>query len=435
VNIAVFGVGYVGLVTAACLADFGHQVWCVDKCSDRIEKLAQGTIPIYEPGLEEVFRKNVSEGRLKFVDSDNENLYLSEVFFICVGTPSDEKGKADLSAVFEVAEGIGSSLGDYKVIVIKSTVPPGTAIKVKERILETVKREDLFDVVSSPEFLREGSAVYDFLNPERIVLGLSSQRSKRMMEKVFAPFAKKGVVFVYTDPTTAEIIKYASNVFLATKISFINSLARLCDTVGGQVEDVAKGMGLDSRIGPQFLRPGPGFGGSCFPKDLKALLAVCRELGVDFPLVEATLETNQAQMEYVVKCLKDELGEVNGKNFALFGLAFKAGTDDVRESPALKVARLLLDKGADLKAFDYQASNNARLLMPELTIVKSPYEAVDGAHGLLILTEWEEFKELDWEKIKSSMRKPFIYDTRNLLQPEMIRKLGFTYRGMGCSNR
>jgi UDPglucose 6-dehydrogenase len=319
--------------------------------------------------------------------------------------------------------------------VIKSTVPPGTAIKVKERILETVKREDLFDVVSSPEFLREGSAVYDFLNPERIVLGLSSQRSKRMMEKVFAPFAKKGVVFVYTDPTTAEIIKYASNVFLATKISFINSLARLCDTVGGQVEDVAKGMGLDSRIGPQFLRPGPGFGGSCFPKDLKALLAVCRELGVDFPLVEATLETNQAQMEYVVKCLKDELGEVNGKNFALFGLAFKAGTDDVRESPALKVARLLLDKGADLKAFDYQASNNARLLMPELTIVKSPYEAVDGAHGLLILTEWEEFKELDWEKIKSSMRKPFIYDTRNLLQPEMIRKLGFTYRGMGCSNR
>lgn len=430
-KIAVFGAGYVGLVVSAFFSDNGHEVVCVEKSREKVESLKKGTIPIYEPGLSEVVSRNLSRLTLQFVNKGSEAIKEAEVIFICVGTPSSSDGSADLSAVWEVLEEISQNLNEYKVIALKGTVPIGTGDKAAEYLRGRVNVS--FDVVSNPEFLREGSSLHDFTNPSRLIIGAESERAFEVMRKVYAVHLGRGIPAVFTDRRSAELIKYASNAFLALKVSFVNSVARLCEAVKANIEDVTKSLGLDPRIGPNFLKPGPGFGGSCFPKDLRALLATCRELGVDFPLAEATLKTNQAQTEYVVSCLKDELGELSSKLLALFGLAFKANTDDVRESPALSIAQLFLKEGANLKAFDYQASDNSRSLMPELEILDSPYEAVKGADGLVILTEWEGFKELDWEKVKSLMRKPFIYDTRNLLQPKKMRRLGFLYRGMGRS--
>lgn len=424
----VIGTGYVGLVTGACLADLGHTVLCVDRDSEKIEALSAGRVPIYEEGLEALVRKNLESGDLRFTTDVQETVSKSKFVFITVDTPPDEVGRADMTHVEQVARSIAGSIDDYKVIINKSTVPIGSTKMVQRIIEESMEEHCEYDVVSNPEFLREGSAVSDFLNPSRIVIGSDSQKAVILLTELYRGLDAPLLV---TDPVSAEMIKYASNAFLATKVTYINAIANLCEAVGADVREVAIGMGYDERIGFEFLKPGPGFGGSCFPKDCRALLTISRDHGYDFDLLDGVLKVNQEQHERMVTKVDRMAGGLKGKKVGVLGLAFKANTDDVRESPAVKVTRMLLERGAQVTAFDPRAMDNARRELSGAGFAESAYEVARGADILVLLTEWDEFKWLDYERVRELMARPLIVDARNCLDPGVLRKLGFTYEGIG----
>ena len=435
-NVAIIGTGYVGLVTGACLADFGHSVICVDSAAARVETLRAGEIPFYEPGLSEVVARNVGAGRLRFSMDFGEAIRTSTVIFLAVGTPEGTNGEADLSQVAAVAEELAAHLREYRVIVTKSTVPVGTGAWLRNRLQKSMVEPVEFDVVSNPEFLREGSAVGDFLRPDRVVIGTSSERATAVMREIYRPLYLIETPIVVTDVESAEMIKYASNAFLAVKIGFINEIANLCDQVGADVHVVAKGMGLDKRIGPKFLHPGPGYGGSCFPKDTRALAALGVQHEARQRIVETAIDTNRRQRQLLVEKIAQALGGAQGRQIAVLGLAFKPNTDDIRESPALFVCRELARQGADIRAFDPVAATAAASALSDVggavTFARDAYEAATGADALVIMTEWNEFRGLDLQRLHTLMASPLIVDARNVLDPEQTRALGFLYT---CSGR
>ena len=430
-NICVVGSGYVGLVTGACLADFGMHVVGVDKDHAKIEALRRGNVPIYEPGLETLVEKNMAEGRLSFSTDLGPAIEQASAIFIAVGTPPRTDGSADLTFIREVAESIGRHLNGYKAIVIKSTVPIGTGKMIESIVRDGAGGHHPFAVVSNPEFLREGSAIDDFMHPDRVVVGTRDQRAKELMLDVYSPLAAAGVPFVITDVESAELIKYASNGFLATKISFINEVAELCEALGANVEVVARGMGLDSRIGPKFLHPGPGFGGSCFPKDTRAVAQIARDQGLRFRIIEAVLEVNDATKLRMVGKIEQALGGLAGRRVAVLGLSFKPDTDDVRESPALPIVQGLLDGGAKVCAFDPEAMPACRPLLPAVDYCDNAYEAARDADALVLLTEWNQFRKLELDRLRTLMARPLIIDLRNLYEPEKVAAARFEYVSIG----
>lgn len=431
-NICVVGVGYVGLVTGACFAEFGLRVVCVDNDREKIASLKDGKIPIYEPGLTELVAKNLASGNLTFTDDLRGAVSRALVVFIAVGTPQGEDGSADLQYIREVARSVGETMDGYKVVVTKSTVPVGTG-KVIRKIIEGSQPEPVpFDVASNPEFLREGSAIEDFMRPNRVVIGAASGQAVAILKDLYSPLYLIETPLVVTDVETAELIKYASNAFLATKVSFVNEMALLCERVGADVHVVARGMGLDQRIGGKFLHPGPGFGGSCFPKDLKALAHIAREQGLEFKLVEATMAVNERQRQHSLEKILRALEDVpRGKTVGLLGLTFKPNTDDLRESPPVYVLGRLLAAGARVQAFDPAGMPGTRRLHPEAIYCEDAYEAAKGADVLVLATEWNLFRNLDWERLAQSMARPVVVDLRNIYEPSRMRRLGITYYGMG----
>ncbi len=433
-KIAIIGAGYVGLVSGAGFAELGHQVFCVDKDKEKIETLRKGRVPIYEPGLEFLVEKNSKAGRLSFTTNLEEALPEAKVIFIAVGTPASRRGDgyADLSYVYEAAKEIAPFLNSYKVVVIKSTVPVGTAKNVV-RIIKEHNSNAEFDVASNPEFLREGEAVQDFMKPDRIVIGVNNSRAEEILKEIYRPLYLAEVPFVITSPESAEIIKYASNAFLATKVSFINEIANLCEEVGANVLDVATGMGLDKRIGKSFLQPGPGYGGSCFPKDTRALLRMAQEHGVALRIVEAVVEVNEAQKARMVRKIRNALGGSEaGKTLAVLGLTFKPDTDDMREAPSLTILPALMEKGAIIRAHDPQGLKEAKKLMPDIIACKDPYEACEGSDALILMTEWREYRALDLERIKKLLKPPYIFiDLRNVYRRKLMEELGFVYHSVG----
>jgi UDPglucose 6-dehydrogenase len=431
VNICVVGTGYVGLVTGACLADFGMKVRCVDKDEGKIEALLRGEIPIYEPGLATLVRKNTGEGRLAFGTELPAALAAAEAIFIAVGTPPRPDGSADLTFIREVATAIGLHLNGFKVVVTKSTVPIGTGKLIAAIVRESAGRAADFAVVSNPEFLREGSAIEDFMRPDRVVLGSGDARAIALMLDVYSPLKVADVPFVITDVESAELIKYASNGFLATKISFINEVAELCEALGANVEVVARGMGLDQRIGPRFLHPGPGFGGSCFPKDTRAVAQIAREAGQQFRIIEAVLAVNEATKRRMMEKIEAAFGGLAGKRLAVLGLSFKPDTDDIRESPALDILAGLLARGARVEAYDPAAIPAFRAALPQVGVAASPYEAARGADGVVILTEWNQFRALDLDRLRAALRAPLVVDLRNIYEPEKMAAAGFHYVSIG----
>lgn len=430
-KICVVGSGYVGLVTGACLADFGMTVTGVDKDASKIEALERGEIPIYEPGLEEVVEKNVRAGRLKFTTDLAPAIREARAVFIAVGTPPLPDGKADLSFVRQVAESIGDNLNGYKVIVTKSTVPVGTGQMVERAVREHSGGGQEFAVVSNPEFLREGSAIEDFLRPDRVVIGARTQRAIDVMLDIYAPLKAAGVPFVVANVESAEMIKYASNGFLATKITFINEVAEICEAVGAEVDVVARGMGLDNRIGPKFLHPGPGYGGSCFPKDTRAVAQIAEEHGLRFEIIEGVLSANERVKRRMIGKIEKAFGSLTGKTVAVLGLAFKGDTDDMRESPAIPVIEGLVERGATIRAYDPAAMTAAKPLLPAITYCADAYEAADGADGVVIATEWNQFRALDFAELKSRLAAPLMVDLRNLYAPDRVATEGFRYHSVG----
>ena len=430
-NVAIIGTGYVGLVTGACLADFGHTVTCVDSAAPRIEALRRGKLPIYEPGLGEIVTRNVEAGRLSFSTDLGSAIRGSTVLFVAVGTPEGANGEADLSQVAVVARELAQHVDGYRVIATKSTVPVGTGAWLRDEVARQLTRPVDFDVVSNPEFLREGSAVSDFLRPDRIVIGTGSERAAAIMREIYRPLYLIETPIVVTDIESAEMIKYASNAFLAVKIGFMNEIANLCDRVGADVHIVAKGMGLDKRIGNKFLHPGPGYGGSCFPKDTRALAALGASRDTPQRIVQAAIDVNATQRQLIVDKIDRALDGMKGKKVAVLGLAFKPNTDDVRESPALYVCRQLARGGAVVRAFDPVAHAPAAEALADVaqTVAFPPnaYEAVDGANALVIMTEWNEFRGLDLQRVRTLMSSPIIVDARNVLDPAQTRGLGFAY--------
>lgn len=430
-HIGVIGTGYVGLVTGACFSEFGIFVTCVDKDETKIQSLEEGIVPFYEPGLDELVQRNVKQGRLRFTSDIREAVASSLVIFIAVGTPPRGDGSADLKFIDEVAGEIALHMNGYKVIVTKSTVPVGTGERIREIISRNRKEEVDFDIVSNPEFLREGSAVEDFLRPNRVVLGAKSQHAIAIMKDLYGPLYLIETPFVITNIETAELIKYASNSFLATKISFINEISMLCEKVGADVKTVAKGMGLDHRIGSKFLHAGPGFGGSCFPKDTKAILKIGEDHGVKLGIVKAAITANENQKKMVFDKLKKEIGDLKGKTIAVLGLSFKPNTDDLRDSPSLYIIERLLKEDAKIKAYDPVAMDNARPEFPGITFCEDPYDAATGADALVIVTEWNQFRNLEMERIKGILKQPFFFDFRNIYEPGKMEKLGFKYYCVG----
>jgi len=431
-KICVVGSGYVGLVTGACLADFGMSVTGVDKDAAKIAALERGEIPIYEPGLEEIVSKNVRAGRLRFATDLEPALRDARAIFIAVGTPPLPDGRADLSFVRQVAESIGDNLNGYKVIVTKSTVPVGTGQMVEKIVAERSGGKQPFAVVSNPEFLREGSAIEDFLHPDRVVIGARDPRAVDVMTDIYAPLQAAGVPFVIANVESAEMIKYASNGFLATKISFINEVAEICEAVGADVEVVARGMGLDNRIGPKFLHPGPGFGGSCFPKDTRAVAQIAEQHGLRFEIIDAVLSANERVMRRMVPKIEQAFGGLDGKTVALLGLAFKGDTDDMRESPAVPIVEGLVDAGATVRAFDPAAMAQARPLLPASVIYcADAYEAAKGADGVVIATEWNQFRALELDVLRELLARPLLVDLRNLYDPRRVAAAGFHYVSLG----
>lgn len=432
-HIGIIGTGYVGLVTGACFAEFGISVTCVDKDEKKIKSLKKGLIPFYEPGLDELVQRNVKQGRLRFTTRIKEAVESSLIIFIAVGTPPRGDGSADLKYVEEVAREIARHIDGYKVIATKSTVPVGTGEKLREIISRNLKEQIDFDIVSNPEFLREGAAIEDFMRPNRVVIGAKSQQAIAIMKDLYKPLYLIETPFVITNIETAELIKYASNSFLATKISFINEVANLCEKVGADVHMVAKGMGLDHRIGSKFLHPGPGFGGSCFPKDIKALLSIAEKYGVEMNVIRATLGANERQREIMVDKIKNELKGLKGKTIAILGLSFKPNTDDLRDAPSIFIIKRLLEQGAKIRAYDPVAMNGAKAIFPEIKYYKDLYDAAEGADALAIVTEWNQFRNLDLDKIKKILRQPYFFDLRNIYEPDKMKKLGFKYFCAGRS--
>jgi UDPglucose 6-dehydrogenase len=429
-NICMVGTGYVGLVTGAALADLGMDVICVDKDEVKIQALAQGVIPIYEPGLEELVARNERKGRLHFTSDLKAGIQNALVIFIAVGTPRRPDGSPDLTFVRQVAEAIAEHMNGYKVVVTKSTVPIGTGKTISDIIRGKNGRFE-FSVVSNPEFLREGSAVNDFLHPDRIVIGASDARAIEIMKEIYKPLFLRETPFVITDVASAELIKYASNGFLAVKISFINEIALLCELMGANVQDVATGMGLDPRIGHRFLLPGPGFGGSCFPKDTSAAADIARNLGTTFELIEATIRVNARTKSRMIEKIAAAAGPLAGKTAAVLGLSFKPETDDIRESPALAVVGGLLQAGARIRAFDPAAMDNTRTVFPGLHYAADAYDCAEGADFVVLATEWNEFRALDLERLARVVRSRTMIDLRNVYDPGELRAAGWQYTGVG----
>ena len=430
-KITVIGTGYVGLVAGACFADMGNEVICIDNNLKKIEQLQNGIIPIYEPGLEELVKSNTIEKRLIFSDDIDSAVKNSQVCFIAVGTPQGEDGSADLQYVFNVAKSIAQSMNGYKVIVDKSTVPVGTAEKVTEIIKQNTSYP--FDVVSNPEFLKQGNAVDDFLHPDRVVIGSNSDRATQIMQDIYAPFFRTGNRVIVMDVKSAEMTKYASNSFLATKISFMNEIANLCEKVGADAEMVRVGMSTDSRIGNKFLFPGLGYGGSCFPKDVKALIKTGQENNCEMSIIASADRVNKSQRKSFVEKIVHRFGEnLEGKTFAVWGLAFKPKTNDMREAPSITIINALLKRGAKIKAFDPKAVEEAKFYFNnKITYTNSAYEALEGADGMLLLTEWNEFRRPDFEKIKTMLKTPVIFDGRNQYDTKRLEEKGFEYHQIG----
>ncbi len=428
-NLAVIGSGYVGLVTGACFADLGNRVICVDNDRGKIAQLRAGKIPIYEPGLPEMVERNVTGGRLSFTTEIAEAVDASTVIFIAVGTPPKESGEADLSAVEQVAARVAERMKDYKLVVGKSTVPVQTGSWLKRTMALHAPNDVPFDIASNPEFLREGTAIQDFLQPDRIVIGVESERAGNLLKELFAPLKSPLLV---TDIQSAELIKHASNSFLAMKISFVNALSVICEACGADIQQVAQGIGMDKRIGRSFLDAGAGFGGFCFPKDLQAFIRIAQDLGYDFKLLREVYEINEQQKMRVVKKIKDGVWNLKGKMIALFGLAFKPNTDDMRFAPSLDIIRALRSEEALIRAYDPVAMEKAKEVLGEaIQYASNAYEAVKDAHAVVVVTEWPEFKELDWAKIKGLMKTPILVDARNCLDRDSMTKLGFLYQGIG----
>ena len=433
-NITMIGTGYVGLVTGTCFAEFGHHVTCVDKIEEKIKKLDSGQIPIYEPGLKRLVAKNVEEDRLRFTTDLAAAVPGADAVFIAVGTPASRRGDgyADLTYIYEAAGELAPYLDGYTVIVDKSTVPVGTARQVK-RIIREKNPEADFDVASNPEFLREGAAINDFMRPDRVVIGVESERAEKVLRDIYKPLYLIETPIVCTTIETAELTKYAANAFLAIKISFINEIANVCEAVGADVTALAKAVGMDGRIGPKFLHPGPGYGGSCFPKDTLALMRIVQEYGENVRLVEAAVEVNAAQKARMVKKIRDMLGGSEaGKTISFLGLTFKPETDDMRESPSISIIPALMEKGAKIRAHDPKGMEEAKKYLPDgITYASNAYDACTGAHAVVLMTEWNQYRALDLEKIKDLLKEPIFIDLRNVYDPQTMKELGFKYAGVG----
>lgn len=427
-NICIVGSGHVGLITGACFADLGNKVICMDDDEKKIASLKKGVIPFYEPEADEIVHRNTAHGRLSFTTSVKEGVRGADIVFICVGTPQGSDGAADLSFVEAASKRIAEAMNGYKVIVDKSTVPVKTGSWVKRTVQLNNRRNHDFDVVSNPEFLREGKAVYDFMHPDRIVIGVESERAAKIMLELYQPL---NAPVILTNIETAELIKHASNAFLALKISYINAIANICEAVGANVTKIAEGMGLDKRIGRAFLDAGIGYGGYCLPKDVAAFIKIAEEAGYDFELLKAVEKINAQQCRQVIKKLKSLLWNLNGKTIGLLGLAFKPNTDDIREAPSINLIKLLQKEGVRVKAYDPKAMDNIRPLFPDVELCPDPYQVAKGSDALVIVTEWDEFKTLDLLKIKTLLNQPVIIDGRNIFEPAQMEKLGFTYQGVG----
>ena len=429
-KIAVIGTGYVGLVAGACLAENGNDVICVDKDAAKVRALQRGRIPIYEPGLEELVRRNRMERRLTFTTDLLKGVKGSQIVFIAVGTPTGEDGSADLRHVLDVARQIGKAMNGYKVVVDKSTVPVGTADKVREAIKKETSHP--FSVVSNPEFLKQGAAIEDFMKPDRVVIGADDQRSAEIMKELYAPFTRTGAPVMMMDPASAELCKYAANAMLATRISFMNEIANVCELVGADVDQVRRAIGADVRIGKSFLFPGVGYGGSCFPKDVKAMMKFASAKRYDFEILQAVENVNERQKVRLFGKMTQHFGSLKGKRIGVWGLAFKPKTDDMREAPAVPLINALLDAGAAVSAYDPEAMKVAKgIFGAGVAFADKSYDAASGADALALVTEWNEFREPDWMKIKKAMRTPVIFDGRNIFNGEQLRGLGFTYYSMG----
>ncbi|MGO9380497.1 MAG: UDP-glucose dehydrogenase family protein [Dissulfurispiraceae bacterium] len=435
-HIAVIGTGYVGLVTGACFAEFGVFVTCVDKDEEKVESLKKGIIPFYEPGLEELVGRNYKQGRIRFTTNIGEAIEEALVLFIAVGTPPRGDGSADLSYVDEVAREIANHINSYKVVVTKSTVPVGTGERLRKIISETLDKKSGdtsvgFDIVSNPEFLREGAAIEDFMRPNRVVLGADSRQAIAILKDLYRPLYLIETPIVICNIETAELIKYASNSFLAVKISFINEIANLCEKVGADVNMVAKGVGLDGRIGPKFLHAGAGFGGSCFPKDTRALLQIASARDVELGIVKSAIEANERQIKFMSDKISSAIPDIKGKTIAILGLSFKPHTDDIREAPALAIIQRLVAEGAKIRTYDPVAMDNARKSVTGIMYCTDAYDACSGADAVAIVTEWNQFRNLDLERIKGLLKKPLFFDFRNIYNPEKMKESGFEYHSVG----
>ncbi len=431
-RVTMIGTGYVGLVSGACFADFGHTVTCVDKDAGKIARLQKGEIPIFEPGLDELVKDNVEQGRLFFTTDPTQAIRDADAIFIAVGTPSRRgDGHADLSYVYAAAEEIAGLMNGYTVVVTKSTVPVGTGDEV-EAIIKKTNPAAEFAVVSNPEFLREGAAINDFKRPDRVVVGTDDQRARDVMSQLYRPLSLNETPIVFTERRTSELIKYAGNGFLAMKITFINEIADLCEAVGANVQEVAKGIGLDNRIGRKFLNAGPGYGGSCFPKDTLALMKTARDNNAPIELIEATVRVNSARKQKMAQKIIEALGgSVNGKTVAVLGLTFKPNTDDMRDAPALDIVPTLQAEGAKVRAFDPEGMNEAKHMLKDVTFATGPYDCVQGADAVVIITEWDQFRALDLDRIKDALKTPVVIDLRNIYRPEEMRAKGFEYVSVG----
>jgi UDPglucose 6-dehydrogenase len=430
-HISVIGTGYVGLVTGSCFAEFGVNATCMDVDARRIGTLEKGEVPFYEPGLVELVTKGIKEGRLSFTTDIAKAVEKALVIFIAVGTPARPDGSADLSYIEEVGRGIARNMTGYKVIVTKSTVPVGTGETLRKVITANQSDKCRFDIVSNPEFLREGSAIEDFLRPNRVVIGAESEQAVAIMKDLYRPLYLIETPFVVTDIPTAEMIKYASNAFLATKISFINEMATLCEKVGADVQLVAKGMGLDKRIGSKFLHAGPGFGGSCFPKDLAALIQTGERSGYSMQIARAASKVNDEQRQRMVEKIRETVGDLRGKTIAILGLSFKPNTNDLREAPALAIAQILMKQGATIRAYDPVALEEASRTLNGLTPCQDAYHAAEGTDALILMTEWNQFRSLDFERLKTLMRQPVLFDLRNVYDPTKVTAFGFLHVSVG----
>lgn len=430
-HIAVIGTGYVGLVSGACFAEFGTDVVCVDVDEKKIDGLNNGVIPIYEPGLDSIVKKNVDDGRLRFTTDIKFAVEKAQVVFLAVGTPPLADGSPDMSYYRQAAKDVAEAMNGYKVLVTKSTVPVGTGNWLRSFVKENLKTETEFGVASNPEFLREGAAITDFMRPDRVVIGSNEVRAIEVMKELYRPLFLIETPIVITSLEAAELIKYAANAFLATKITFINEIANLCDAIGCDVHDVARGMGMDNRIGRKFLHPGPGYGGSCFPKDTRALTTVADQFGVETLIVDAVIEANQRQRDAMIPKIEKLVGDLSGKKIGMLGLSFKPETDDMRESPAIEIIAELIKRGASVKAFDPVAMVESRHFISGIEYAHDEYDAITGADAMVIVTEWNQFRALDLDRVKSLLNLPKIADLRNIYEPKEMREMGFEYVGVG----